>query len=143
MINKINVSILLICIFGIYWMSRTTVLDEANEYYSSEESIPDLLEDTTTDYIDFNPPETTITTEPELLHEISDFNSCLLTSEKTDALTFSEAFGYYRKCRGTENNFSWKGIEYTTLHLDEIVIKAIDSIAVKSENLNSEVSDIR
>ena len=141
--DKITVSILCFCLLGIYWTSRITTINTENKFYSNEESKFTISEDTTADYIDFDNLKLTNNKETELIDGISDYNNCLLTDTKTDDLTFSKAFKYYRKCHGNKSNFSWKGIKYTTLLADEILIEAIDSIAIKSENSHSEISDIR
>ena len=141
--DKINVSILCFCLLGIYWMSRTTAINSVNEFYNNQESKLTVSEDTIADYIDFDNLEPNITKETELIDEISDYNNCLLTNTKTNDLTFSKAFGYYRECQGPKSNFSWKGIKYTTLFADEIIIETIDSVAIKTEKINSEISEIR
>ena len=86
----------------------------ANESFISEKSMSTLEEDTTMDFIDYEIPETTLFDETELRTEIAAMNTCSLEPTYTDILTFSEAFRYYRQCLGSDNNFQWNGIEYTT-----------------------------
>ena len=80
---------------------------------------------------------------PELQTEISVLNTCTLESIATDALTFNEAFGYYRQCRGDDSSFQWKGMEYTTLLSEEVIIHMADSVKAKSNSEEAEVSQIR
>ena len=75
--------------------------------------------------------------------EISPKNACVLDAISTDELTFSEAFGYYRKCLGNDSRFQWKGVEYTTLLSKEVIIQVADSVHVDSNPEGAEVSKIR
>jgi len=70
-------------------------------------------------------------------------NISTLESIDTDALSFGEAFGYYRQCIGTENSFQWNGMEYSTLLVEEVIIQVADSVHVDSNIEGSEVSKIR
>ena len=80
--------------------------------------------------------------ESDIESDISAINGCFLNNKSTDELTFSEAFGYYRKCLGGNSQFTWKGIKYTTLLSNEINMQLVDSS--KSEDIIEEdVSDKR
>ena len=70
-------------------------------------------------------------------------NTCTLGSIATDTLTFGKAFGYYRQCRGCDSSFQWKCVEYTTLLSEDIIIQIADSIKVKVDFEEAEVSQIR
>ena len=61
----------------------------------------------------------------------------------TDVLMFSEAFGYYRQCRGSDSSFQWKGMEYTTLLSDEMIIQIEDSVSVDEKPEGADISQIR
>ena len=71
-----------------------------------------------------------IPSENELLNEVglSSINSC--KSEKIDAdlLSFSEVFGYFRQCLGSDSSFQWKGSEYTTILLEEVIIQMTEAV---------------
>ena len=86
-----------------------------------------------------------ILSENEILNEVefSPINTCTLESINTDALTFGEAFGYYRQCLGSDSNFQWNGIEYTTLFSEEVIIHVADSVKVDDKPEETEVSQIR
>ena len=83
--------------------------------------------------------------ENELLNavEFSSMNSCKLGKMDTDLLSFSEAFGYFRQCLGSDSSFNWKGSEYTTILLEEVIIQMADSIQVDENSIDIEISQIR
>ena len=86
-----------------------------------------------------------IISKNELLNEVefSSMNSCELGEMDTDLLSFSEAFGYFRQCLGSDNTFQWKGSEYTTTLLQEVIIQMADSIQVDENSIDTEISQIR
>ena len=108
-----------------------------------EEIISIPVEDTTMEFIDNGASERIRINEAELQTEISAINTCNLESIATDALTFSEAFGYYRQCQGDDSSFQWKGMEYTTLLSEELIIHVADSVKVSGNAEEDEVSQIR
>ena len=86
-----------------------------------------------------------ITSENELLNEVelSSINSCESEKIDTDLLSFSDAFGYFRQCLGSDSSFQWKGSEYTTILLEEVIIQMADSVQVDKNSLDTEISQIR
>ncbi len=86
-----------------------------------------------------------IPSENELLNEVefSSMNSCKLGKMDTDLLSFSEAFGYFRQCLGSDSSFQWKGSEYTTILLEEVIIQMADSVQVDENSIDTEISQIR
>jgi hypothetical protein len=86
-----------------------------------------------------------IPSENEILNEVEfpSINSCKLGKMDTDLLSFSEAFGYFRKCLGSDSSFQWKGSEYTTILLEEIIIQIVDSVQVDENSIDTEISQIR
>ena len=120
--DKITVAIVCVFFIRMYWISRTISITSSNESFISEETIPTPAEDTTMDLIDYEIPETTLFNKSELHTEISVMKTCTLKSTDTNALTFSEAFGYYRQCLGPDSSFQWKGTEYTTIISEEVII---------------------
>ena len=141
--DKITVAIVCALFIGIVWIGSTADTASSNESFVSEETVPILSENTTMDLMDYNPFENTRVEEPELQTEISAINACTLGAVATDALRFSEAFGYYRQCRGDDSSFQWKGLEYTTLLSEEVIIHMADSVKAKSNSKEVEVSQIR
>ncbi len=75
--------------------------------------------------------------------EFPSINSYKLGEMDTDLLSFSEAFGYFRKCLGSDSSFQWKGSEYTTILLEEIIIQIADSVQVDENSIDTEISQIR
>ena len=86
-----------------------------------------------------------IPSENELLNEVglSSINSCKSEKIDTDLLSFSEAFGYFRQCLGSDSSFKWKGSEYTTILLEEVIIQMADSVQVDENSIDTEISQIR
>ncbi len=88
---------------------------------------------------------TDIPSENEILNEVEfpSINSCKLGKMDTDLLSFSEAFGYFRQCLGSDSGFQWKGSEYTTILLEEVIIQMADSVQVDENSIDTEISQIR
>ena len=86
-----------------------------------------------------------IPSENEILNEVefSSMNSCKLEKMDTDLLSFSDAFGYFRQCLGSDSSFQWKGSEYTTILLEEVIIQMADSVQVDENSIDTEISQIR
>tara|TARA_B100000686_G_C16630901_1_gene884616 strand:- start:667 stop:1119 length:453 start_codon:yes stop_codon:yes gene_type:complete len=70
----------------------------------------------------------------------SNSNTCSLNINETDALTFSNAFKYYRSCLNQNENFSWRGKAYTTNLNIEKEIHFADSL--KENKSDQEISEI-
>ena len=86
-----------------------------------------------------------IISKNELLNEVefSSMNSCGLEKMDADLLSFSEAFGYFRHCLGSDSSFQWKGSEYTTILLEEVIMQMADSVQVDENSIDTEISQIR
>ena len=141
--DKIIVAIACAFLIGIFLISRTASIASSNESFISEKNIPTPVEDTTMDFIDYETLENTLFDESELHTEISAMNTCTLEPTDTDALTFSEAFGYYRQCMGPDSSFQWKDAEYTTIISEEVIIQVSDYVKVDYKPVETEVSQIR
>ena len=141
--DKITVAIVCSLFIGMVWIGSTSHTASSNESFVSEKTVPILSEDTTMDFIDYDTFENTRVEEVELQTEISAMNTCLLESIDADVLTFSEAFGYYRQCLGADSSFQWKGMEYTTLFSDEMIIQIADSVNVDEKSEGADISQIR
>ena len=142
---KDKITVVLVCAFfiGMVWISSTSNTTFSNNPIMGEEIISIPVEDTTMEFIDNGASERIRINEAELQTEISAINTCNLESIATDALTFSEAFGYYRQCQGDDSSFQWKGMEYTTLLSEELIIQVADSVKVSGNAEETEVSQIR
>ena len=141
--DKITVAIVCVLFIGMVWIGSTSNTASSNESFISEETVPILSEDTTMDFIDFDAFKNIRIEEPKLQTEISAMNICTLESIDTDALTFGEAFGYYRQCLGADSSFQWKGMEYTTLLSNEMIIQIADSVNVDEKPEGADISQIR
>ena len=141
--DKITVAIVCALFIGMVWIGSTSHKDSSNKSFVSEETVPILSENITMDFIDYDTFENTKVEEVELQTEISAMNTCTLESIDTDVLTFSEAFGYYRQCLGADSSFQWKGMEYTTLFSDEMIIQIADSVNVDEKSEGADISKIR
>ena len=104
---KDKITIVLVCVvfIGMVWISSTSNTTFSNNPIIGEEIMSIPVEDTTMEFIDNGASESIRINEVELQTEISAINTCNLESIATDALTFSEAFGYYRQCLGSDNRF--------------------------------------
>ena len=141
--DKITIAIVCALFIGMVWIGSTSDTASSNDAFVSEETVPILSEDTTMDFIDYDAIENRTVEEPELQTEISDMNTCTLKSLDTDALKFDDAFGYYRQCLGADSSFQWKGMEYTTLLSDEMIIQVADSVSVDEKPKEIAISKIR
>jgi len=141
--DKITVAIVCALFIGMVWIGSTSHTASSNESFVSEETVPILSEDTTMDFIDYDAFESSWVERPELQTEISAMNACTLESINTDTLTFGEAFRYYRQCLGSDSHFQWKGMEYTTLFSDEMIIQVADSVSVDEKPEGADISQIR
>ena len=142
---KDKITVVLVCAFfiGMVWISSISNTTFSNDPVISEEIISIPEEDTTMEVIDYNTSESNQLNKAEFQTEISAINACTLEPIATDALTFSEAFGYYRQCQGDDSSFQWKGMEYTTLLSKELIIQVADSVKVSGNAKEAEVSQIR
>ena len=142
---KDKITVVLVCAFfiGMVWISSISNTTSSNNSIISEKIISIPEKDATMEFIDYDVSESIQYNKPELQTEISVMNTCTLESIATDALTFNEAFGYYRQCRGDDSSFQWKGMEYTTLLSKEVIIHMADSVKAKSNSEEAEVSQIR
>ena len=141
--DKITVAIVCALFIGIVWIGSTADTASSNESFISEKIISIPEKDATMEFIDYDVSESIQYNKPELQTEISAMNTCTLESIDTDALTFGEAFGYYRQCLGADSSFQWKDMEYTTLFSDEMIIQVADSVGVDEKPEGADISQIR
>jgi len=141
--DKIIVAIVCAFFISMVWISSTSNTTISNDSVISEENVSIPAEDTAIEFINYDAPESIRFNEAEIQTEISDINTCTLESIATDTLTFSEAFRYYRQCRGDDSSFQWKGMEYTTQLSKEVIIQMADSVKVNSNSKETVVSQIQ
>ncbi len=77
------------------------------------------------------------------LEELIAIDECVLDPTTTDNLPFKDAFTHFRKCLGSNQEFSWKGQPYLTLLAEEVTnieIQVADTtIGEKVNGSDSEV----
>ena len=141
--EKITIALVSATFIGaVYFVSYS------NESSKSEavvigEITPLQIEEQPVDFINEGASEAETLDEVELEIELSSMNSCVLEKMDTDLLSFSEAFGYFRQCLGSDSSFQWKGSEYTTLLSEEVIINVADSVLVEEKSKDTELSQIR
>ena len=142
--EKITMSVVFALFIGIVWIGSNPKTITSEKTAVTEEIIPFLQEENTQEYFHDVFPETTHVDASVLKTDSAIEEVCTLNTNETDALTFGDAFQYYRECLGTDSSFQWKDGSYTTVFAEEVIIQLADSVRVKekSDN-NSEVSDIR
>ena len=141
--EKITMSIVFALFIGVVWYGTTNTIT-SDKTALTEGVIPFLQEDNTPEYIHHEFPETTHVDASALETDSAIVEVCTLNTNETDALTFSDAFQYYRECLDSDSTFQWKDGSYTTVLAEETIIQLADSVEVKEKtNNNSEVSDIR
>ena len=141
--EKITMSVVFALFIGIVWYGTTNTIT-SDKTALTEGIIPFLQEDNTPEYIHHEFPETTHVDASALETDSAIEEVCTLSTNETDAFTFSDAFQYYRECLDSDSTFQWKDGSYTTVLAEEVIIQLADSVQVteKTKN-NSEVSDIR
>ena len=142
--EKITMSVVFALFIGIVWFGSNPKTITSDETALTEEFIPSLQEDNTLEYFHDAFPETSHVDASILETDSAIEEVCTLESIETDALTFGDAFQYYRECLGSDSTFKWKDGSYTTILAEDVIIQLADSVQVKekTEN-NSEVSDVR
>ncbi|MBC8311771.1 MAG: hypothetical protein H8E72_05655 [Candidatus Marinimicrobia bacterium] len=71
------------------------------------------------------------------LEESIEIDECNMDPITTDNLPFKDVFSHFRKCLGSNQEFSWKGQSYLTLLAEEVeneVIQVADSTMVEKAN---------
>jgi len=131
----------LVCTFfiGLAYFGSSSIESSSIETEIISEVPPVQLESESLEIINDIPYENEILNEVELSY----INSCKLGKMDTDLLSFSEAFGYFRQCLGSDSSFQWKESEYTTVLLEEIIIQMADSVQVDDNSIDTEISQIR
>ena len=140
--EKVVLTMSLICLVGIIWLSSSNQSTNSN-LDISEDSIASPFENSPQEYIDNVAPENT--NVEDIVSEVyfSVVKTCSLEPIETNALTFGNAFKYYRQCLGADSNFQWNGSAYSTLLANEVIIQVADSVLIKDANDNNEMTETR
>ena len=143
MIEKITIALVSATFIGVVYFVSYSNESSKSEAVVIGEITPVKIEKQPMDFINENASETDILDEVELEIELSSMNSCVLEKMDTDLLSFSEAFGYFRLCLGSDSSFQWKGLGYTTLLSEEVIINVADSVLVEEKSKDTEISQVR
>ena len=141
--EKITIALVSATFIGVVYFVSYSNESSKSEAVVIGEITPLQIEEQPIDFINEGASETEILDEVELEIELSSMNSCVLEKMDTDLLSFSEAFGYFRQCLGSDSSFQWKGSEYTTLLSEEVIINVADSVLVEKSSKDTEISQIR
>ena len=141
--EKMIIALVCALIIGLAYFSSFSIESSKSEIEVSDKSTPVKIEDQSMEFINEETSETETLDAVELEIELSSMNSCVLEKMDTDLLSFSEAFGYFRLCLGSGSSFQWKGLEYTTLLSEEVIINVADSVLVEKSSKDTEISQIR
>ena len=136
-----------IALFSATLIGVVYFVSHSNESSKSEtvvigEITPLQIEERPMNFINEDASETETLDEVELDLELSSMNTCVLEKMDTDLLSFSEAFGYFRLCLGSDSSFQWKDSGYTTLLSEEVIINVADSVLVKEKSKDTGISQI-
>ena len=140
--EKITIALVSATFIGVVYFISYSNESSKSEAVVIGEITPVQIEEQPMDFINEDASETDILDEVELEIELSSMNSCVLEKMDTDLLSFSEAFGYFRQCLGSDSSFRWKGSEYTTLLSEEVIINVADSVLVEEKSKDTEISQI-
>jgi hypothetical protein len=140
--EKMTIALVCALIIGLAYFSSFSIESSKSEIEVSDKSTPVKIENQSTDFINDDTSETATFNEVELEVDFSSMNSCVLEKMDTDLLSFSEAFGYFRLCLGSDSSFQWKGLGYTTLLSEEVIINVADSVLVEEKSKDTEISQI-
>ena len=140
--EKMTIALVCALIIGLAYFSSFSIESSKSEIEVSDKSTPVKIEDQSTEFINEEASETESLDAVELEIELSSMNSCVLEKMDTDLLSFSEAFGYFRLCLGSDSNFQWKDLGYTTLLSEEVIINVADSVLVEEKSKDTEISQI-
>ena len=142
MIEKMTIALVSATFIGVVYFVSHSIESAKSEIEVSDKSTPVKIEDQSTEFINEETSETETLDAVELEIEFSSMNSCVLEKMDTDLLSFSEAFGYFRLCLGSDSSFQWKGLGYTTLLSEEVIINVADSVLVEEKSKDTEISQI-
>ena len=140
--EKITIALVSATLIGVFYFVSYSNESSKSEAVVIGEITPVQIEEQPMDFINEGASETDILDEVELEIELSSMNSCVLEKMATDLLSFSKAFGYFRQCLGSDSSFQWKGLGYTTLLSEEVIINVADSVLVEEKSKDTEISQI-
>ncbi len=140
--EKIIIALVSATFIGVVYFVSYSNESSKSEAVAIGKITPVKIEEQPMDFINEDASETETLDAVELEIELSSMNSCVLEKMDTDLLSFSEAFGYFRQCLGSDSRFQWKGLGYTTLLSEEVIINVADSVLVEEKSKDTEIAQI-
>ena len=140
--EKIIIALVSATFIGVVYFVSYSNESSKSEAVAIGKITPVKIEEQPMDFINEDASETETLDAVELEIELSSMNSCVLEKMDTYLLSFSEAFGYFRLCLGSDSSFQWKGLGYTTLLSEEVIINVADSVLVEEKSKDTEISQI-
>ena len=137
--EKVVITLSFAAFVGIMWLSSTQTNSFEPASRAEKTSLP--VNNYPQDYIEDVLTETRHVKDMNMESNFPAMTTCALSRIETDILSFRDAFKYYRKCKGSDSSFNWKGNTYTTLLSEEVIFHIADSVEVKENN--NEMSEIR
>jgi len=141
--EKMTIALVGALFIGIVYFGSSSDESVKGETVVNETIAPVSIKGESMDFINDDTSEAATFNEVELEVDFSSMNSCVLEKMDTDLLSFSEAFGYFRQCLGSDSSFQWKGLGYTTLLSEEVIINVADSVLVEEKSKDTEISQVR
>ena len=138
--EKIILSMSILCILGIIWISKANQKNDADLTIMNQVQ-PSSIENFIPEHVDEIIPGTNEIEKMTAKTKSLDSNACSLSTNETDSFTFGNAFKHYRQCLGKGGNFDWKDNTYTTMVNEEKSIHLADSIHVNEKEHIDELSE--
>ena len=129
--EKVIIATMLSFLITIIWVGGKNDKSSRIATTLSNVTAPAENEENTDVTLDELLPENPPVNEPGLKVDYSAFNACALENSTTDALSFGEAFGYYRYCMGQDSIFSWNGNVFTTTLAGDVTVQVADTAKVE------------
>ena len=111
--ERVTAFLTLGCIFSLFFYYK--VYSTNDESVLSINNIDDTKEIVEKLIIDIENIETDLSGSSDNQKSSQNYDDCLSTQNETDVLAFSDAFKYYRNCKGKASTFVWNEIKYTTI----------------------------
>ena len=107
--EKIVLSISILCILSIIWISKTNQKNDTDLTIMNQIQ-PVSIEDSSQEHIDEIIPVVKEIERITAETNSSNFNSCSLETNETDSFAFGDAFKHYRQCLGNVKNLIGKAM---------------------------------
>ena len=131
--EKITTIVTLSCVFSLFFYYKIYSSDNLNtvqnESVYDESVVNDLIEKIENETVENN-----ISESSDLQNDSDIKESCSLSQDEVDLMTFSDSFKYHRDCNGKGAIFTWKSNEYSTFLASEKVQNIKNQVNIVDEN---------